>query len=214
MNRVHIVKRGECLSSIAAAYGFADYRRVYEHADNAAFRKRRPNPHVLSPGDELFIPEAKTKNLFLQTGKRHAIVVRRPKKTVRVRLQDSNGVPLAQFSYELEVGGSTVSGQTNSDGCLEAEIPAEVQTGMLVLGGTRMTLQIGFLNPLSDCNDGGVSGVQARLANLGYQPGPVDGVLGSRTLQAVSAFQRDHSLEETGEVDAPTLGALEREHGC
>ena len=53
--RVHVVKQGECLSSIAHACGFASYKPVYEHADNADFRKKRPDPAVIFPGDEIAI---------------------------------------------------------------------------------------------------------------------------------------------------------------
>lgn len=41
---------------------------------------------------------------------------------------------------------------------------------------------------------------QAALKKLGYNPGPADGVEGPRTRAAVSAFQRDAALPETGLV--------------
>lgn len=47
--------------------------------------------------------------------------------------------------------------------------------------------------------------VQERLTRLGYQPGPVDGVWGSRTRDALVAFQRSAGLTGTGKLDARTL---------
>lgn len=50
--------------------------------------------------------------------------------------------------------------------------------------------------------------VQERLTRLGYQPGPVDGVWGSRTRDALIAFQRSAGLTGTGKLDAKTLMEL------
>ena len=47
--------------------------------------------------------------------------------------------------------------------------------------------------------------VQERLTRLGYQPGPVDGVWGNRTRDALVAFQRSAGLNGTGTLDARTL---------
>lgn len=47
--------------------------------------------------------------------------------------------------------------------------------------------------------------VQERLTRLGYRPGPVDGLWGSRTRDALVAFQRSAGLEGSGRLDARTL---------
>ncbi len=39
-----------------------------------------------------------------------------------------------------------------------------------------------------------VAGTQSGLKDLGYDPGPVDGILGPRTRAAIRAFQKDHRL--------------------
>jgi len=49
-----------------------------------------------------------------------------------------------------------------------------------------------------------VERVQRRLLELGFSPGPVDGVYGDQTANAILAFQRDRQLEPTGEVDDRT----------
>jgi len=43
-------------------------------------------------------------------------------------------------------------------------------------------------------NSSAVSRVQAGLSRLGYNPGPVDGVMGSQTEMAIRNYQRDHNL--------------------
>ena len=46
-----------------------------------------------------------------------------------------------------------------------------------------------------------VARIQAALAQLGYDPGPADGVMGPRTRAAIAAFQADYGLEVTSEIN-------------
>jgi uncharacterized protein (TIGR02594 family) len=50
--------------------------------------------------------------------------------------------------------------------------------------------------------------VQAKLTELGYHPGPLDGVRGRATINATKQFQRDHGLEMDGLVGPKTLAML------
>jgi peptidoglycan hydrolase-like protein with peptidoglycan-binding domain len=49
---------------------------------------------------------------------------------------------------------------------------------------------------------------QQRLADLGYDPGEADGVLGPRTRAAVTAFQKDKGLSATGRINEVLLETL------
>ena len=49
---------------------------------------------------------------------------------------------------------------------------------------------------------------QRLLLDLGYAPGPADGVMGSRTEQAIGQFQRSHGLAADGAVSDALLAAL------
>ncbi|SEQ82244.1 Putative peptidoglycan binding domain-containing protein [Nitrosomonas sp. Nm51] len=49
--------------------------------------------------------------------------------------------------------------------------------------------------------------VQQALANAGYNPGPVDGISGPKTLAAIENFQQDNNLA-TGELTKETLRML------
>ena len=53
-----------------------------------------------------------------------------------------------------------------------------------------------------------VRAVQQALAEQGYKPGAADGLMGSKTSGALSAFQRDHNLTPTGKLDPETMSAL------
>ena len=53
-----------------------------------------------------------------------------------------------------------------------------------------------------------VRDVQRRLRQLGYRPGPVDGLFGPRTEAAAQWFQYKHGLPATGRVDRVTLAVL------
>jgi len=50
--------------------------------------------------------------------------------------------------------------------------------------------------------------VQSQLQSDGYYSGPIDGVLGPMTRQAIAAFQADNNLAITSTVDEPTLNTL------
>jgi peptidoglycan hydrolase-like protein with peptidoglycan-binding domain len=52
--------------------------------------------------------------------------------------------------------------------------------------------------------------VQRRLTELGYHPGPVDGIDGPKTTSALRQFQHDHDLAITGTVDGETIRELDK----
>ena len=53
-----------------------------------------------------------------------------------------------------------------------------------------------------------VEAAQRELAERGYDPGEVDGLMGSRTRRAIREFQRSAGLADTGRIDDATLAAL------
>jgi hypothetical protein len=58
MSIPYTVKSGGYLGKIALDHGFKDWREVYDHPDNAEFRRKRPDPNKIFPGDVLMIPTA------------------------------------------------------------------------------------------------------------------------------------------------------------
>jgi lysozyme len=92
-------------------------------------------------------------------------------------------------------------------------VPLNARSGTLAIGSFVRDLEIGYLNPPSETGDEGVSGMQARLANLGFDPGPVDGQLGPRTKAAIRAFQAQNPpLVVDGICGPQTLEKLNADH--
>jgi hypothetical protein len=56
--------------------------------------------------------------------------------------------------------------------------------------------------------DPGVYEAQKQLQERGYDPGPIDGVMGSKTTAAIKQFQKDQKLPVTGTLDEETQERL------
>jgi hypothetical protein len=211
---IHVVKPGECLTSIAALYHVEDAQKLYNDPANADLKAKRPNPNLLHPGDEVTIPDTAQKTYKLETDKRHKIVIKRLKRKLKVTVKIGSDPAHPSAPYSLVGKNFEVKGQTTSAGLVEQDVPADLRDLTLVIGRTRIALQLGHLNPMRDVPEGDVSGAQARLVNLGFAPGPIDGVLGPRTEAAIREFQASKGLEETGQLDDQVIDALHSEHGC
>lgn len=217
MATTHTVKQGECLSSIAKHYGFANWRTIYDHPQNADFKEKRPNPNVICPGDRIVIPDKEEKRERAQTGKLHRYVAIVPQTRLRIVLQDEDGEPLAGKRYKLEVAGTTYEGTTDADGLLDKAIPADAEGGELTSWLNEQDperqytwlLRIGHLDPVEE-----LSGVQARLNNLGFDCGPVDGINGPMTKAAVRAFQEQYGLKVDGIAGSRTQAKLKEVYRC
>jgi N-acetylmuramoyl-L-alanine amidase len=208
----HVVRQGECLASIARRHGASEAMRVYQDPANAGLRKLRPNPHVLNPGDVVAVPQAKPKTVDCQTRQTHQFVVTLPKRKLRMKLRDPSGEPLPNTPYRIVAGSLELEGKTDGSGVMEKEIPANATGVELHAHGVVRHLRVAGLNPLKEVEDGGLAGVQARLRNLGYDPGTTEGQLGPETAAAIEAFQRDRGLAPTGEIDEALLSALRSGH--
>jgi peptidoglycan hydrolase-like protein with peptidoglycan-binding domain len=66
--------------------------------------------------------------------------------------------------------------------------------------------------PATDMQQGGgseqVKSVQKALQDKGMDPGPIDGVMGPKTMAALKAFQKDQKLTESGRLDDQTREKL------
>lgn len=213
MSVTHQVKPGECLASLAHAYGFGDFRAIWGHSENAELRQKRPDPHALVPGDAVVIPDKEERVEACATGRRHLLRLRRPRAWLRIVLKDADGTPLADRKYWLVLGPAGVWGRSDAKGLVEQKIPPDAREAELVVWldeelpdgevlGVR--LRLGHLAPLETA-----AGAQARLASLGYAcAGDPEGEPGPATREAIQAFQKDRGLKETGAPDAPTLERL------
>jgi hypothetical protein len=214
MPEKYTVVAGDCLSTIAEDFGFADYRSIYEHPSNAGLRKRRPNPNLICPGDIISIPDKTGRFEARATEASHEFKVRSSKRFLRLRVLSPEGRILGDTDYRLEVDGEQRTGRTDGSGILREPISRRARLAVLEVSTVRWNLKIGHLNPIDDAPDDGTAGVQQRLANLGYDTGPIDGVFGPRTAAAVRAFQEDNApLAVDGICGPETRAKLVEQHG-
>ncbi len=54
-----------------------------------------------------------------------------------------------------------------------------------------------------------VKNIQTALKNAGYDPGTIDGKMGSQTRKAIKSFQKDNGLTADGKVGKKTWAAME-----
>lgn len=217
MSQVHTVNQGECLSQIARDYGFDDWRTVYDASENAEFRRLRPNPNLIYPGDKIVIPVFDPGSEGAATEKTNVFEVKVGHTLLRIIVKDALDKAIAGKKYRLTVGSlPPVEGTTAGDGLIEQEIPVDAKTGSLEVflhGKTDppllWSLLIGGLDPLEQ-----VSGYQARLNNLAYDSGPVDGINGQLTKGAARRFQTKQKILVDGIVGPQTRGKLKEVYGC
>ena len=145
------------------------------------------------------------------TETRHQFELKVPKARLKLKLM-KGFQPRANLPYVFEVEEQRLEGETSGEGLIDIEVPATATTGSLLLrdgdSEEQHTIRIGHLDP-----DGATTGVQARLNNLGFSAGAVDGDEGERTRAAIAAFQVSQDLSVTGVVDADVRAKLKELHG-
>ena len=213
----HTVKQGECLSSIAAKHGFASWKTIYDAPENANFRQERPDPNLIYPGDEVFIPEKGVKKDDAPVDNKHVYKKKSSKTFLRIHMKDYNGEALFGLRYRLKIGPDIKEGTLGEDGKLEEPIDPKVTAATLTLWVEEepherryvWDLKIGELDPVET-----VRGVQARLNNLAHDSGVVDGIVGPITRGATIEFQQKFELEDDGIAGPITKGKLKEVFGC
>ncbi len=215
MGLYYTVVQGDCLSKIARRHGLASWRTIYDHENNAEFRELRPDPNTIFPGDVVFVPDRRRRDESGSTEQRHRFRVQRDEIYVRLWVQDEDDRPLTGARFSLEVEAKTLEGAIGDDGMIELKIDPGDEAGMLRVWPPPETpesviiwqLRLGHLDPL-----GTTSGIQARLNNLGFDSGPVDGINGPLTKGAVRRFQEHYELLVDGIVGPQTRPKLQEVH--
>jgi hypothetical protein len=181
---------------------------VLAYAKSADLRKARTNPEVLAPCDIVYLPPKPTPRTFtLRLGSTNTFTSDIPLKTVSMRLQGMDGMPMAGVPFRVDVGGTSTSGTTRGDGTVQFDAPLRVRRATVTLPdhGVELNVAINALDPLET-----MSGALGRLANLGYYyPELRDDDLETAYRASVfESFQEDFGLEVTGQLDAPTRRKL------
>jgi hypothetical protein len=204
---MHTVGTGDCLLSIAEEYGLL-WETIWEHPQNAELKRLRQDPNVLGPGDQLFVPEKRIKETSKATDQTHKFVRKGTPAKVRLQLLDFERKPRTGLKYKADVDGVTSQGTTDGDGMVEVYVKPGARTAKLTLFAPRGTeqfeLDLGHVDPIEE-----ETGVKERLENLGFH---CDGEEALRN--AMLAFQKEHQLTETGQIDDATRAKLKQVHGC
>lgn len=222
--REYTVKQGEWLGSIARAFKLPDGDAIYQHPENATFRADHPHdPYVLHPGDQLRIPEMTPKWETGQTERRHSFRLKRRQEVLRLCIRDEDGEPFRNAFCQAEADDRILDEKpTDGEGMFETLLPPGTTRVQLTLPDHDLAweLDVGRLDPVRREGEGSrrptITGVQARLNNLGFRCGPIDGVFGPRTQAALQSFERVvlKRSKPRGDLDDKTLDALRDGHGC
>jgi putative peptidoglycan binding protein len=212
----YTVQQGDHLSKIAKDNGFTDYTVIWDHPENADLKSQRQNPNVLLPGDELFIPDMEQRQEGGATDKRHTFTVNKKTLKLRLVLEDIYEKPIAGAQCALLVDGQTYQLSTDGNGKLEQDIPLDAKEGVLTIRGNQtpfandiIPIKIGHLDPIDE-----ISGQIARLNNLGYFAGKLDGSDTGALSSAIQEFQCDNGLAVDGDCGPKTQSKLKQIHGC
>jgi hypothetical protein len=178
-------------------------------------------PHGLRPGDMALIGESGQEHVFIVAEAMDDTIIsfdygqffgakhggRRVTRRLHVGADDrlrlfTTTLPGRPFIGRLDpfelLEGPFLRGELKA-----AEVPAEFEGGTAVpdpSGATRRALVT-------------TREIQAALVELGYDPGPIDGIWGKQTRSAVKAFQRDAGLVADGVVGKKTRGEMRERLG-
>ncbi len=201
------VVQGDCIYSISFKYGFfAD--TIWNHPKNLELKKQRHDPGVLMPGDVVFVPDLRLKEVPRPTGQMHRFQCKNTPKTLRIQFKYID-TPLKNMAYKIDIDGKVKEGKTDSGGWLKQSILPNAQIAKVTLAdGSEFELTLGDLDPVDE-----VTGLQGRLRSLGLFEGSIDGQMDDETRGALKLFQLTNNLEVTGEADGRTRDLLIQQTG-
>jgi hypothetical protein len=213
----HVIAPGDHIVRLAYLQGMREPERIWDDPKNASLRKKRSDPAVLAPGDVVHVPDAPVWRFDnLATGQEHTVVLDLAVAWLRVRLRHPGGAAragkLATVGIREEHGDKpeTKVFETDSDGLVEVELGPFTQRIDLSIDEVLYVLHIARLEPVESTR-----GLLARLANLGYAPGAIDGAGDPYARRsACEEFQCDHGLKVDGDPGPKTRAKLVEVHGA
>lgn len=207
----YAVKEGDCLVNISYANGLF-WETVWSDSANAELKNKRQDPFTLMPGDVLHIPAIRPRIEQGATDMIHRFQLKTTPAKLKLQLLNEQDEPRKGLSYRIAIDGKELPGapfQTDDEGRIEHWIPPGAKEGKLIVTpeSEEYDLQLGCLDPMSE-----ISGLQARLANLGFYQGPVDGKMSEAVSDALYDFQLAAGLVPTGELDDDVKNLLLTRH--
>jgi hypothetical protein len=213
MSKVHVVKVGDGISSIAFKNGHFP-KTIWGHPENAPLREIRTDPDCLAAGDKVVVPSISPSTVSVPTDKRHVFRRKGVPTFFTLQLLGEHREKLVDVSYRLSLGGKWFSDWTDSTGRLGHWVPPSAGKGELLLDfegpqgivTQKIEVRVGQLAPINT-----IRGCLARLNNLSYEPG--DTWEEEKTILAIKSMQRDVGLIESGRMDSETHQALFKLYG-
>jgi LysM repeat protein len=218
----HKVKTGETLESLAKSIGMTwqdlakfNWGTTEKEKINKYLRwnvgcTKKPadgSNYIFDNSDDpgiVYLPKKWAKN-GLPTNQAHIIRLQCLKitRSARIKICDHSGRAFSNVKYTLYLDEKQVSGVTDGSGWSEEFYIDGVKKGSLIVGGC--SYDITFISDEID----GVRHAQLLLNHLGYNAGPLDGIVGRRTIDAICSFQKENKLKVTGKLDSDTMSKLE-----
>ncbi len=205
-----IVAQGECLIQIAGDTGHF-WETLWNHPENSELKRVRKEPFLLLPGDRVHIPELRRRIEDCAIDQSHRF--RRKGVPAKIRLCFRlDGESLANRKYRMVIDdGETRTGTLDKDGCLEEPVPTNARRATVILDDSdeemEYEIELGALNPDDDRD-----GIVGRLTNLGFLSSD-DADDDEALADAIRVFQREHGLDQTGEIDNATRDRIVEVHG-
>lgn len=215
--RHHEVQDGDCIQVLAKNHRVSP-KQILDEPRNQELFKQRKNPHVLHPGDELYIPEGKVTRESLTTDRSHTVRLPRVTCVLRLEVDVSGFSDTSELEFELELeDGSKHKGHirpADNKSVNFFRVDSSKKAGVLRIycdpddkeKVVEHKIKLGHLCPADK-----VRGIQARLFNLGHYRGKIDEELGPLTKQAIREFLGPKN--ESREPDLDEVAArLEKVH--
>lgn len=213
----HEVKQGECIAKLAFNFGLAP-DTIWNHPENEKLKADRKELHILNPKDVVFIPPKTLKKLPINSGERIELQQQSALEKLRIRFLHYDDTPRTDLPFLVSIKTSKndiwpdAQGKTDAAGFVIVDVPPNATFAKIILGeGEEQEIHefnLGFVDSIDT-----VSGVKARLNNLGFYCGEETEEMNDQTVGAIKAFQRRYELEVTGERDDKTLKLLEDKFG-
>src|SRR5262249_12658189 len=158
---------------------------IWDAKDNDELRKKRKNPDILAPGDEVAIPDKKKGEVGVGAGKAANLTLDKATTHLHLKVCDDHGMKCTAERYVLMVAGveDPYEDKLTEKGEIDVEIPVMAKRAELQVFAKgveepvqHFELHLGHMDPVET-----LAGVRARLEALGYPCGDEEGDLGPLT---------------------------------